>query len=990
MTNRISLEPADIAFKAQTIARRALSSRIAEFLKEQWGEGWLERLNKLIEEDNKTQSARYSTWKARPPIGWGKDGPLWDNNNMLRALRDAVRTMRHLGPKTGQIDRTAEDLRTSRNQLAHEGEFGPADWEFVTTYINKATHLMQMIGGSSGVTELQQLKALLLSPEGLSIATGADTEGKKDGSSVTSAEYRTLLAMMEQVLDRIPKDQPAAPPAAKDEAALPTGYQSDEPLMAKSSPSQTNTTVSGRRRGSVPPPRPGLVLFPNISELSDKESDFGYISASVIKAHSFNTLPHITGFEDPSRRNLYYKIIDAGHFNESDDSQILPTKAKINPGDFIGDSFGLAAVLADKIARHGLADVLDGGHLIATGVIELKGQGAVGKIKGFEAKVRLLNKEAREGSLFIFPYANLETTDQTTREFLKHATAQGHYKWRAIKHLDELADLFPTPEPAGTVGHDHSASLGLQMQPEPKVAVAETVVSASVGDQKHPRRAVFGSAVIFGMVLLGGVYLFGEWQSWNTVDPVVVQASDERLSRLAVTASLVASPPVSATSCRELLQASSAIVEIDRQRLLPVHKSALDSSARCSATLSESEVRWNKLTAIGEALAKGQPVDINVAAAARDGLTTFDLSEVDNDGRKALIAAIDASLSNLRAVQSRWTTLAESISRWKANELSTEIDAVAAAYNALSADDRAKAIADQKALVQAGQSAVEAVRLSDRRLLDIAEAFRLVADGTSAAELDFAERALLALTPLDKLRANRAQIEAIDATQRVLAQSRFAVLLQAAKAYERDPTRANAMTLSAAATGLTKGDREIVGREQQPALFLSTSAQIELINSAAREKQVLDAVATLNAAESSGTGFVTAYLALINATESLLPFDNPQGNPVLRAAVARADRARATLAASDDRISLAVLWAERAASFGQNAPSEVGQSFEAAHDALTQLDKDRLTAEQANLLDSVCGISGPKDPWALVPKGTCISPNRKNTTIVLQPKQALP
>lgn len=349
--------------------------------------------------------------------------------------------------------------------------------------------------------------------------------------------------------------------------------------------SENLTMIDGVIKGSVD----GLVLFPNISEVSDAESDLGYISASVIKAHSFNTLPHITGFEDPSRRNLYYKIIDAGHFNESDDSQILPTKAKIDPGDFIGESFGLAAVLADKIARYGLADVVDGGHLIATGVIELKGQGAVGKIEGFEAKVRLLNREARRGSMFIFPYANLDQTDQTTREYLKRATTEGRYKWRAIKHLDELADLFPVPKVAQLPKTELAdmPRLGTDPQPE-KVFFEEPTRLARVDDHKRPYGAVLGLALGLGTFLLAGMYLIGEWRSLNSVDPVVLQASDERLSRLAVTASFVASPPDSALSCRDLLQASSALVEIDRQRLLPVHENALSASAQCSVTLSGS------------------------------------------------------------------------------------------------------------------------------------------------------------------------------------------------------------------------------------------------------------------------------------------------------------------------------------------------------------------------------------------------------------------
>jgi hypothetical protein len=967
VTKSISLEPADIAFKAQTIARRALSARIAVFLKEHWGDRWLEQLNELIERDNKAQIAKDPKWKPREPVLLGPNGPRWDNNAMLRALRDAVRTMPKLGPRARDIDRFADDLRRSRNKLAHEGEFSAADRNFAALYIKKSISLMEMIGGQTGIAELQQLKALLETSDELTIA--AKGQDATNGPVERLEEFRTMLSMMEEVLTRISKEAPKEPSVPPDPQPPAAADQAKAPLAAKSSIAAAESTVRGRRKGPIPEPKAGLVLFPNVSEVSDAESDLGFIQANVYHSRSARSLSEIVGFDDPTRRNLYYKIVTDGRMNEADGATAtLSTHARINPSDFAGASFGLAAVLADKVARYGLSDVLPGGHLIATGLVEPNGQGAIGAIDGFDAKVRLLDRDARHGSLFIFPQANLDKADQATNERLVRAAREGRYKWKAISHVEELSDLFAGSSTANSESPEPRLDALARNQPARSL---DQSGSADSSPKPQHKAAAITASIGLGIALLAGVYAISEWRNRASVDPIVVQASDERLVRLVQAASTVRTPPDSASSCRDLLTVTSALTEVDRQRLLPVHVSALDVSDRCRAALADSSARWEQIRTFQKALAQGQTIDLDAAAAAHSALTPFDFSDAQSPEQKALLATFDTVLADRRQADFRWAALAESVRDWRANETSKAIDRVAVTFNQMKPADVAKADAGQRALLEAGQSALQLIAESDGRLLSLSQAALRLADGAAAADVDAVERALGGINPLDQARANREQAAAIDKAKLALRQSRFANVIRAASNYSRRPNRTTASELDNAVNTLSSLDHDGMTPEQSAAIDDAASAQLAIIESNKRIEAVQDAIATLNVAENGGKGLAAAFQALSAAVNDLTPFDQASDNATLRAAISRAKQVNDALAASDARIAEATKWAERAASLGSRVPIGVAQALQTARSELISLDYERLTVEQKTLLDSVCGISGPLAPGTLAPIDRC-------------------
>jgi len=126
------------------------------------------------------------------------------------------------------------------------------------------------------------------------------------------------------------------------------------------------------------------------------------------------------------------QIIGASRYCETDGRAAFGVIANLNNPLFSGQSYGLALALADKIARFGPAGKWS--EIYATGSIPPDGCGAVGKINELKKKIKLIARQGRPNSIFIFPLENLDAEIEKAVVPLKNKGI--HYIY--IHHIKEL------------------------------------------------------------------------------------------------------------------------------------------------------------------------------------------------------------------------------------------------------------------------------------------------------------------------------------------------------------------------------------------------------------------------------------------------------------------------------------------------------------------------------------------------------------------------
>lgn len=979
MSESLPIEAAAILAQVQLIARRELGLRVAEILKAKWGNGWLNTLNKNIKvyADEKGGDKSYMT------IEFSDQGFNCDHNKTMIIIRQLAEAQ-EFRQSNGTIKNLTYSRVRSRNKTTHDQHLPPSREE-VLEDVKETIRLLDLLGSQSGVSKLETLEKLIRSDDELII-----TINKAIGAGATPgalpAEMGTMLTMMQELLSHAKQAQSGLSTTAKDELRGLVAEAVQSQLAVKPMVVQPAPVLNGRRRGPIPPPAKGIVLFPIVSTLSDEESDLGVVRTSTYSSPT-GRITFASTFSGVERNNGYHQTIaDARHHELDGLTAEKSTRAILDPSDFSGNSYALAAAIADKSARYDLSKDFADRHLVATGTLERGGQGAVVEIDDFPQKVRLLVRSAPPGAFFIFPKANLVASDAQTRELLD----KGNFEWRAISHVDDLQDIFaavadpvlasekPRPQVLKSAGDEIIDTNGDAAQSSSSVAGIRA------------RRPALGAAVIAGVVLLGGAFAASEWYGASRLDPIQAQASDERLVRLAEGASKMAKPLDSAPSCRELLAASTALTDVDRDRMLPVHDSAVSTSSDCAVALKESEQKWAQLASAASMIAKGEAVPVDQISALRESFGVFALSDASSSDRKTMLASVDAYLGENLTRQGRWEALADAITAWRSNEVSRLVDDVANAYAALTPEDRSLASQEQKVLMTAGQSALAEQQASDRRLSDVVASSRRLSDEPGAAAVTSANTALGALLPLDHARADAAELEAISAIEAAIAAAKFERLSYSASVFEETRNRTTARELSDASSELSEEDLRKAPTDIAAAVSLAVEAQLELVQSLARERRVADAIQSVDAAESSSSGLASAYGELVAAVEELSSFDEANSSAALRAAVTRSDRVRLLLSQSDERIRAVMRLAEQSAGYGQSVPPAIGQAFQAARSSLTTLDLERLSRDQRQLLDSVCGISGPLAPGVLVPSDRCANQTKHSQPWTLKPSAPLP
>ncbi len=983
--------PADLAQKAQDIAHGGLSKRLVEIYRESWGPNWFERLNKEIDQVNADRRVENPSWRGRPHVRIVNGEPDWDFSNMLYALIDGAHVIPRLKANKGLIKGIAYKLRDGRNDLAHKkAGFDPNNRGFAEAHMKNAVQLMKLIDGRDRVNQIEELLGLLKQgpTEGPS-TTRATTEAQ---TGVDRAELSQIRTMLEELLKRASEDkqEKAAAASASDRNEEPAVTAAAPPVENAAATSPSKASVLGRRRNAIPPPSDGIVLFPVVSPQLEYANDIGCVRCTTYtpasRTDNLSLAPTLLG---PGRANLYYQIIQDARASEHDAASALKhTYARIDPNDFGGASFGLAAAIADRSARSGFTGELAGRQIVATGAIEPGGQGSVGPIDGFEAKVRLLEREAAPGAMFIFPLANLERADAETRQRLERAAASGRLSWKAITHIQELEAFFGAPQVAPKASlQEHSASAAADAGPSQRRTPAQNW-SAMVRSASLPaihggwgKLAATGAAI--GAIGLAAVMLFAEFSARTRLDPALVQASDERLLKLSRLGASVGAVPIDAPTCRGLLSATSDLTSVDRDRMLAAHRDALAAADRCSTALRESDRRWDTFLREAGALEVRKDAPPDGLAEARRSLTTFDLSRQSEANLRLQLPRGDEAVGIVEKSDSRWAAVATALAKWRDDQSASALDAVVAAWANLSTSDLQRIAGERAQIAATARGLVSDWKASESRLAHLMSAVGALRTDNSPSTREGAESALAAITSFDRSRATSAQSAAIGDAQRLPALGRLSELDRAAAAYGRSRGVEEASSLSRAVSALKPGDEQFMSDTQREARRTAQALDLEFLNSDSRLRELVSSHKLAEVAETTSRNIAASYAQLISSASKIVAWDRSRMNAEQRAAFVRSDQIRAELVASDRRIAEAVRWAE--IGLTNRSSGGVGEQIQKTRNALTRLDHERLSSEQRSLLDRVCGISPAVPPGTLAPLDLCTPLGVVITAPVLQP-----
>ena len=964
--------PTDLAQKAQDIAQPAISKRLVEVFTEHWGVNWIDLLNHELRRVAEEKRLRTPEWRARTDLILIKGEPNWDWNVMLLTLSDCVKTVPRLKINAPRLKNLAYELRTGRNQYGHKtGVFDHNNKDFAEGHIKNTIQMMKLLDGRDRVDQIEDLLRYL--QQGLTQSDNAakiDTTGWTD--AVDREEIKQIRGMLEELLKRARDEKSSLSPlqeAPKQEQAA-TEAPSAKPAAA----STLKGSVLGRRRNPIPPSQDGVVLFPVVSAFAEYANDIGCVRcARYVPQSRPDSYSLVIGLIGPARSNLYYQVIQDARTGEDDPERaFLYTHSRIDPNDFDGSSFGLAVAIADRSARYGFSAKLVGRQVIATGTIEAGGQGAVMAVDGFEAKVRLLEREAAADSMFVFPAANLERADEDTRQRLERARRSGRFSWKAITHVAELDDFFgrEDEEQKPTPAQPTSAS-----EPVATLAARDATAAMPSGRPnlfalKAPKGWVKLSIAggLAGAAALAAVSLFAEFSERNRLDPLVVQASDERLMRLARLGTSIGGSPSDARNCRELLAATSDLTTVDRNRMLAVHRDALSAADRCSAALRESDRRWEDLVRAANAAGSSGGSTLDGLAQARVGLTPFDLSRRSEANYREPLTLADEAVATVGESDRRWSSLSTAVARWRSDQSTTALDAVVTGWRALNAQDLQRATGDRAQVAATVRGVVADWTSSEARLGDVMSAASDLRRDNTAANRDNAERTLSQINRFDRSRANAEQRRAIEDAQRLQALGRLADLDKAASAYATTRSPEMAAALGRAVAALKPGDDQFMTASQRAARQTAQSIEIDFMQSDARLRELVQSHKLLEAAETAGRNIVIAANQLLDQARRITALDQNRMNAEQRAAVARADYVRRDMAASDARINEAVRGAE--ISLANRANSGAAEAVQRSRNALTAIDRERLSPDQRSLLDRVCGV-GPVTPGILAPLDIC-------------------
>ncbi|NPU11377.1 hypothetical protein HL666_11440 [Bradyrhizobium sp. 83002] len=626
MTPDFSLSPAAYALEAQDIAAQILSARVEALFEKQWGPKWPQLiLDKMKQADNeKRKTNPESRGRILFKVVNGK--AEWDFLQMLHALSDNAHAISSLSKQNGPIRGLCFRLIQGRNQLAHKkAGFDRNDVGFAKAHIESLISLARFLVGEQDMEPVKRLLNHLIEKS----RPSPGSEHRESAQSVTDAqaakqdelaEIRAMLQDVAKVLDERLIAQ--SPPAAK--------LTPPPTPLAGSPAAQAGRT---RRRTPIPAPRHGLVAFPIVAEGADADQygELGYLSCSRYEPESRQDfLSRVIGFEGHGRSDAYYRIIMDAREEETNHAKAnLYTHSRIDPGGFGGDSFGLAAALADRSARYGWADQVQQRRIVATGVITRSRAGEIGPVDSFLEKLKLLERTQSEDAIFVCPAANLRTASDAEKALLEHLQNAKRIRIRAGDRISDLEDLFCQPETAKPSSADERSAVASNPEPPPTPSATTDVKKTRMPAAALAMVAAFGAIAVLSTVYLAATFVNRDRLPAELAQKIadLVQAQAGRQASA-----------MSAQDCSDLTRAARGVAGIEPRRLDASANAALAEASACARRAADSDTRLSNVADAARQLVSAGlgPSTCTSLAVAVDHLEAFDQDRLGAIHKQAL------------------------------------------------------------------------------------------------------------------------------------------------------------------------------------------------------------------------------------------------------------------------------------------------------------------------------------------------------------------
>ncbi|CDX49151.1 hypothetical protein MPL1032_10216 [Mesorhizobium plurifarium] len=575
------------------------------------------------------------------------------------------------------------------------------------------------------------------------------------------------------------------------------------------------------------------------------------------------------------------------------------------------------------------------------------------------------------GTLFVFPNENLARADQSTRDALDQLRAKG-IEWRTVSHVDDLNDLLlPAEEeaqPEAASKKQPPEAIAIEVLPEapPRAAPLPQLSIAPVVRKSSLRRYGMAGAAT-GLVILLAVAAIANWFEAGRLDPAVIQASDERLNALAQTASGLAAGKIEPQACQNLVQTAKAITDFDRSRFDKDNQAGFDLAQGCRAALAESDNRIRALVASASAEDVETPNGTARLVKASASLTDFDKDrDLTEEARKA-IAAASAGSASFEASDKRIDAFSAAFAAWQQRQDDGKAAELAlAAVGALRPLDTQRAPADVQSKIKQSSLLQGLIDQSDARISKAVLAVSALQSKDTPDNRTAAQDAAFAVTNFDSSRATASQQKILDDGRKLPSQLRWQDFAATVADFRKSPDAAATLKLAEAFRDLTASDRIAFNDQLRTARPDAEKALQTVADSDLRLSALASAFSAVQTAEMKKKQLLNPYLSLISAADALGPFDNGRLSDVLAAALKKSGLIKKALAESDNRISAAIEWAETASKLKDRAvPRKIMKNVQITRNALTDLDKERLSSAQKAILDDVCGVPVEPEPGML-------------------------
>ncbi|WP_439530809.1 hypothetical protein [Pannonibacter sp.] len=979
-------QPFDFVNTALLVTLKVVAPVFIQKMKDEWGSAWLAELNRIRKDNDAWVKERNASWNTRPALVLTNGSLDFEFSELCATVMDVSSQLRSLKGNSRITRDLADNARKLRNRQSHfKSSLNPGDIRQAEADLITLIAFAAAVAGDEAAEPIRAINRAMVAEveDRFADASKGDALSRDD-----VAEIRALLVELRQKIDSTPGLQVAdgSATAAKDGADRQGGDGSAVAAAPAWTPGASRPRRR-RRRSAIPAPRDGLALFPVVGdELDEADNELFYLTCEQYQPAHRQPAYLQPGALEAHQANRSYMIVDVARQTEDDAGRAsLYVRARFDGNSFDGPSFGLALAIADRSARYGYAEPFAGRHIIATGEIPKDGQGEVGPIDGFAAKVRLLEREAPAGSLFVFPTANLEAATPETLQALKRAEERGTFFWRAVDHLRQLEDLFADPAAAPRLAAKGAAKGNASATEEPAV---EPLPAAKLEPRRSRRlMPVLLGSVAAGLMLLGGLYGAGHLREALRPDPVQEQAQQERLAALSRLAAAVPAVPDDAANCGALSEAAKALPDAERRTAAVEQGAALAVAERCTAALAESDQRWSSLRAAAAARTDA------AIAEARQALTAFDLSRAGEPGNQDLLASTEAAGMALAASKGRIAAL-EQAARSALSQPSAANDrTLAGAAAALTEADKARLDGEGRGFLSLAGDAAARLAASDLRVAAVTKAYdRLLADNSTSTRQTL-RSALQSITEYDRTRsaddAGTALAAALQDGPRLLALGLISDLQQAADAWRQSPTEATQRAMSAAARALSTEDRALMTQEQRALLDVAREGELALLQSNARLQALLASERAFEVARGTGHDLPEAIAALLGATDSLDPFDRSRLSAEHRIALSAAETVRAELSGSASRVRDALRAAEIVLVARDRVTDAMRASLVGSYSALMPLDLARLAPDETAVLDRACNMPLAGSQGTTRPVNGCKGPIIKFGPPVLKPSVPL-